>query len=135
MTDKQDIQVVIDGRIYNLSGYEDKEYLQEVANYLNAKISECKSSDGFQRMNPEYQNFLLALNIADDYFKSKNLNGELVDRDDEKEKLIYDLRHEAIESQIKLESAMKMVEEYKEQINMLQRQVIQLEAEKTIQGS
>ena len=135
MTDKQDIQVVIDGRIYNLSGYEDKEYLQEVANYLNAKINECKTSDGFQRMNAEYQNFLLALNIADDYFKSKNLNGELVDRDDEKEKLIYDLRHEAIESQIKLEAAMKMVEEYKEQINALQRQVIQLEAEKTIQGS
>ena len=133
MADKNDIQVVINGRIYSLSGYEDKTYLQEVANYMNHKIAECKTSDGFNRLNPEYQNILLALNIADDYFKTKNLTGELSEKDDEKEKQIYDLRHEVIETQIKYESALKLVEEYKEQVNVLQRQVIQLEAEKTRQ--
>ncbi len=129
MADKNDLQVVINGRIYSLSGHEDKTYLQEVANYMNHKIAECKASDGFNRLNPEYQNILLALNIADDYFKTKNLTGELTEKDDEKEKQIYDLRHEVIETQIKYESAMKLVEEYKEQVNILQRQVIQLEAE------
>lgn len=43
---------------------------------------------------------------------------------------MYDLRHEVIESQIKLESSARMIEEYKEQINALQRKIIQLEAEK-----
>ena len=56
MADKNDIPVVINGRIYNLSGYENTDYLQEVANYMNSKIAECKASDGFRRLNAEYQN-------------------------------------------------------------------------------
>ena len=131
MNNKNDIPVVINGRIYNLSGYEDTDYLQEVANYMNSKIAECKSSDGFRRMSPEYQNILLAINIADDYFKAKNHSGQLAAQDDEKEKQIYDLRHEVIEAQIKNESSMRLVEEYKEQVNALQRKIIQLEAERT----
>lgn len=131
MENKNDIPVVINGRIYNLSGYEDTDYLQEIANYMNSKIAECKASDGFRRMSPEFQNILLALNIADDYFKVKNQTGQLAAADDEKEKQIYDLRHEVIETQIKLESANRLVEEYKEQVNALSRKLIQLEAEKT----
>lgn len=131
MDNKNDIAVVINGRIYNLSGYEDTDYLQEIANYMNSKIAECKASDGFRRMSPEFQNILLALNIADDYYKAKNQTGKLAAIDDEKEKQIYDLRHEVIETQIKLESANRLVEEYKEQVNALQRKIIQLEAEKT----
>ena len=133
MADKNDIPVVINGRIYNLSGYENTDYLQEVANYMNSKIAECKASDGFRRLNAEYQNILLAINIADDYFKVKNETGKLSAQDDENEKQIYDLRHEVIETQIKYESAMRLVEEYKEQVNALQRKIIQLEAEKTRQ--
>ena len=133
MADKNDIPVVINGRIYNLSGYENTDYLQEVANYMNSKIAECKASDGFRRLNAEYKNILLAINIADDYFKVKNETGKLSAQDDEKEKQIYDLRHEVIETQIKYESAMRLVEEYKEQVNALQRKIIQLEAEKTRQ--
>lgn len=133
MADKNDIPVVINGRIYNLSGYENREYLQDVANYMNSKISECKSAEGFRRLNPEYQNILLAINIADDYFKIKSEKGQLSIQDDEKEKQIYDLRHEIIETQIKYESSMRLVEEYKEQVNALQRKIIQLEAEKTRQ--
>ena len=131
--DKNNIPVVINGRIYNLSGYEDTEYLQEVANYMNSKIAECKASDGFRRLNAEYKNILLEINIADDYFKIKNQTGQLVAQEDEKEKQIYDLRHEVIETQIKYESSLRLVEEYKEQVNALQRKLIQLEAEKNRQ--
>ena len=81
-------------------------------------------------MSPEYQNILLAINIADDYFKAKNQTGQLAAADDEKEKQIYDLRHEVIETQIKYESSLRLVEEYKEQVNALSRKIIQLEAEK-----
>mgnify|MGYP000084400982 FL=1 len=54
----------------------------------------------------------------------------MVTEDSNKEQQLYDLRHEVIESQIKLESSARMIEEYKEQINALQRKIIQLEAEK-----
>ncbi len=131
MAKKIDIPVVINNKVYTLSGYEGEDYLQNVATYINNKISECKASDQYRRMNAEYQGVLLALNIADDYFKAKNKADSMVSEDDNKEQQLYDLRHEVIEAQIKHESALKMIEEYKEQINALQRKIIQLEAEKS----
>lgn len=130
MSKKVDIPVVINGKVYTLSGYEGEDYLQNVATYINNKISECKASDQYRRMNTEYQGVLLALNIADDYFKAKSQADNMANEDTNKEQQLYDLRHEVIEAQIKQESALRMIEEYKEQINALQRKIIQLEAEK-----
>ena len=130
MAQKIDIPVVINGKVYTLSGYEGEDYLQNVASYINSKIAECKTSEEYRRMNTEYQGLLLALNIADDYFKARNLANKAALDDTEKEQQLYDLRHEVIESQIKHEAALKLVEEYKEQISALQRKIVQLEAEK-----
>lgn len=130
MAQKNDISVVINGKVFTLSGYESEEYLQSVAMYINNKITECKSSEHYRKLNTEYQGVLLALNIADDYFKAKKQAEESSKVEDEKEKQLYDLRHEVIETRIKQESALKLVEEYKEQVNALQRKIIQLEAEK-----
>ena len=110
MANKVDIPVVINGKVYTLSGYEGEDYLQNVATYINGKIAECKTSDQYRRMNTEYQGILLALNIADDYFKAKNQADSMVTEDSNKEQQLYDLRHEVIESQIKLESSARMIE-------------------------
>ncbi len=131
MAEKKDIPVVLNDRIYTLSGYENDDYIQKVVNYINEKLAECKGSEQFRRLGKEHQNMLVALNIADDYFKIKNQAENLTEEDTEKEKQLYDLRHEMIEAQIKHESDMRLVEEYKEQVNALQRKLIQLEAEKT----
>lgn len=129
MAQKKDIPVIINGKVYTLSGYESEEYLQGIAMYINNKITECKSSEHYRKLNTEYQGVLLALNIADDYFKAKKQVEESGKVEDEKEKQLYDLRHEVIETRIKQESALKLVEEYKEQVNALQRKILQLEAE------
>lgn len=131
MAERKDIPVVLNDRIYTLSGYENDDYIQRVVNYINEKLAECKSSEQFRRMSKEHQNMLVALNVADDFFKIKNQAENLTEEDTEKEKQLYDLRHEMIEAQIKHESDMRLVEEYKEQVNALQRKLIQLEAEKT----
>ena len=127
---KIDIPVVINNKVYTLSGYEGEEYLQNVATYINGKIAECKTSEEHRRMNIEYQGVLLALNIADDYFKAKAKADETAGDNSDKEQQLYELRHEVIESQIKHEAALKLVEEYKEQVSALQKRVVQLEAEK-----
>ena len=113
---KIDIPVVINGKVYTLSGYEGEDYLQNVATYINNKIAECKTSEEYRRMNTEYQGVLLALNIADDYFKAKSRADEAGNDNTDKEQQLYELRHEVIESQIKHEAALKLVEEYKEQV-------------------
>ena len=132
MVQKNDIKVVINNKVYTLSGQESEDYLQNVATYINGKIAECQSSEAYRRFNAEYQNVLLALNIADDYFKAKDQVNKMLTEDDDKDKQIYDLRHEVIEVQIKYESAQKMIEEYKDKISELQRQIIKLEAEKNV---
>ena len=132
MAQKNDIKVVINNKVYTLSGQESEDYLQNVATYINGKIAECQSSEAYRRFNAEYQNVLLALNTADDYFKAKDQVNQMLTEDDDKDKQIYDLRHEVIEVQIKYESAQKMIEEYKEKISELQRQIIKLEAEKNV---
>ena len=127
---KIDITVVINGKVYTLSGYEGEDYLQNVATYINNKIAECKTSEEYRRMNTEYQGVLLALNIADDYFKAKSRADEAGNDNTDKEQQLYELRHEVIESQRKHEAALKLVEEYKEQVAALQRKVVQREAER-----
>ena len=127
---KIDIPVVINGKVYTLSGYEGEDYLQNIATYINNKIAECKASEDYRRMNTEYQGVLLALNIADDYFKARSRADEAGNDNTDKEQQLYELRHEVIESQIKHEAALKLVEEYKEQVAALQRKVVQLEAER-----
>ena len=130
MAQKKDIPVVINGKVFTLSGYETDDYLQNIANYINTKMAECKASEQFRRLSAENQNMLMAINIADDYFKAKKHADNLGVEDTEKEKQLYDLRHEIIELQIKHESALRLVEEYKEQVSALQRKIIQLEAER-----
>lgn len=71
MSSKNNTEVIIDGKIFTLSGYESEEYLQKVAAYINNKISEFKQDEAYKRQNIDVQKALLDLNIADDYFKAK----------------------------------------------------------------
>mgnify|MGYP003100858978 CR=1 FL=1 len=63
-------EVLIGGKVFTLSGFESEDYLQKVSTYLNHKIEECTSSDGYRKQSAEARSVLLALNIADDYFKA-----------------------------------------------------------------
>ena len=107
MSSKNKTEVLIDGKIYTLSGYESEEYLQRVATYINNKLAELKKLDGYTRLSQELKSILLELNVADDYFKAKNqvemVEEELAQKDQE----LYDLKHELISTQIKLEDAAK----------------------------
>ena len=61
--------------------------------------------EGFKRQPVDTQAILLELNIADDYFKAKD-QVEKLERDlENKEKEIYDLKHDLISNQVKTETA------------------------------
>ena len=129
MSSKNKTEVLIDGKIYTLSGYESEEYLQRVATYINNKLAELKKLDGYARLSQELKSILLELNVADDYFKAKNqvemVEEELAQKDQE----LYDLKHELISTQIKLEDAAKELEALKEQATEYQKQIVKLETE------
>ena len=103
MNQKNQMEVLIDGKIYKLSGAEEEMYLQKVAAYLNGKIGKLREEEGFSRLSSDYQSVLLQLNIADDYFKEEERANRLENEKSELEKEIYSLKHELITTQMKME--------------------------------
>ena len=113
----------------SLSGYESEEYLQRVASYINNKIAEYNKVDSFKRQSLDTQNVLLQLNIADDYFKAKKQISLLEEELQNKEKEMYDLKHELIASQIKLENTEKSVKNLQTEVNENAKKIVRMETE------
>ena len=132
MAVKTDTEVIIGGKVLTLSGYESEEYLQKVPSYINNKLAEYGRVESFRRQPVDTQHVLLELNIADDYFKAK----KQIDRMDEdaasREKELYDLKHELIAAQIKLENTEKNLKNAQQELQESSRQIVRLETE--IQG-
>ena len=128
-TSKNQAEVLIGGKVFTLSGYESEEYLQRVSTYLNHKITECSNVDGYRRQSAEMRNTLLALNIADDYFKAKRQGAVLEQDVEQKNKEMYDLKHELISNQIKCESLEHEVARLREENQKLQMQIVKLDVE------
>lgn len=129
MAAKTDTEVIIGGKVLHLSGYESEEYLQKIGAYINSKINEYGKVDSFRRQPADKQNMLLQLNIADDYFKAKKRIDLLEEELQAKEKELYDLKHELISSQIKLETADKKAKELQKEANDNAKRIVRLETE------
>lgn len=107
MAGKTNTEVIIGGKIFTLSGEESEEYLQRVASYLNAKNEEFAGLDSFRRQTSQAQTLQLELNIANDYFQEKEKVEALEEELETKNKELYDLKHELITVQIRLDSLQK----------------------------
>ena len=129
MSSKTDTEVIIGGKVFTLSGYESEEYLQKVASYINNKIAEYNKNDSFKRLTLDMPNVLLQLKIADDYFKAKKQISILEEEIQTKEKELYNLKHELIASQIKLENTEKNVKNLQAEANENAKKIIRLETE------
>ncbi len=129
MSSKTDTEVIIGGKVFTLSGYESEEYLQKVASYINNKVNEYNKVDSFRRQSLDTQSVLLQLNIADDYFKAKKQIAVLEEELQRKEKELYDLKHELISSQIKMENLEKDSKEMEMQLRENAKQIEKLEKE------
>lgn len=129
MSVKTDTEVIIGGKVFTLSGYESEEYLQRVASYINNKMAEYNKVDSFRRQPVDTQNVLLQLNVADDYFKAKKQIDLLEEEIEGKEKELYNLKHELIAAQIKLENTEKSVKKLQGELNDSAKKIIRLETE------
>lgn len=129
MNKMNDIEVIINNKRYNLRGYESEEYLQRIASYINNKHVEFKKQDFYKMLDSEMKSILMEINIADDYFKIKNQVKELELENEHKSKEIYDLKHEVISAQTKLDVGRKEIEALTKELNEAQKKLIRLETE------
>lgn len=129
MSFKRETQVLIGGKVITLSGYESEEYMQKIAMYVNNKMAELTDQDGFSRLSKDMLGILLALNITDDLFKGKQEVQNLQVEIDEKDKQLYDLKHELVDSQMKKESTKSEAQALEAQIAELKKIIEQKDNE------
>lgn len=129
MSSKNYIDVIIDGKIYNIGGFESEAYLQKVATYINNMILDFKQNDNYRLQSMDMQRILLEINIANDYFKAKK-QADLLENDLElKEKEVYDLKHELIVSDSKADTATAELNEALEKSKNLEKEIVKLQTE------
>ena len=68
MENKNKIEVKIHGKEYVVKGLESDVYMQRVSQYIDNKMNEVAKTD--HRLNAAMVAVLVAINVADDYFKS-----------------------------------------------------------------
>jgi cell division protein ZapA len=129
MNKRTDIEVIINNKRYTLGGYESEEYLQKVATYINNKYAELKKQDFYRNLDSDMKNVLLQINLADDYFKLKKQLQTVESESDTKSGEIFDLKHEIILLQTKLETLERDLASVKGDNLEEQKKVIRLEAE------
>ena len=130
MASKTDTEVIIGGKVFTLCGYESEEYLQKIASYINGKMNEYSKLDGYRRQSMDMQNVLMQINIADDYFKAKKQLASMEEDMAAKDKELYDIKHELIAAQIKLENTEKNMKAMQHENNEKDKKIIRLEAER-----
>ena len=129
MAAKNSIKVVIDGKIITLSGYESEEYMQKVASYLNNKILELSSLPGYSRQTPDTKSTLLALNIADDYFKAKSHVDAMESDMEFRDREAYDVKHDLIAAQISMDKMRQEIETLNKEKEELVQETTRLQGE------
>ena len=72
---------------------------------------------------------MIELNIADDYFKAKKIADELEGSLEDKDKEIYDLKHELISAQIKMDTLEQEMKQLRGELSENQKTIVRLETE------
>ena len=111
MAKKNTAEVLINGKIYVISGYESTAYLQKVAAYLNEMEEKVAAMDGYRRLGSEEKQLLKNMNLADEYFKASDAKEQLERELENRDKEIYGLKHDLIDAKLEQEKLTKRIHE------------------------
>lgn len=111
MAGKNSVEVVINGKIYQLAGSESESYMHEVASYLNQKILDFqKETVGYNKLDDGIKALLLEVNICDDLFKERKRSRDIQQARDDAERESYAAKHDLVNMQMKLETTLRELE-------------------------
>lgn len=129
MAGKNSVEVVINGKIYQLAGSESESYMHEVASYLNQKILDFqKETVGYNKLDDSIQALLLEVNICDDLFKERKRSRDIQQARDDAERESYTAKHDLVNMQMKLETTLRELEN-------TQKKLAELEAKQAAQDA
>ena len=129
MAGKNSVEVVINGKIYQLAGSESESYMHEVASYLNQKILDFqKETVGYNKLDDSIKALLLEVNICDDLFKERKRSRDIQQARDDAERESYTAKHDLVNMQMKLETMLRELEN-------TQKKLAELEAKQAAQDA
>lgn len=125
MAKKNTAEVLINGKIYTISGYESTAYLQKVAVYLNEMEDKVAQMEGYRRLGSEEKQLLKNMNLADEYFKAYDAKEQLEKELENREKEIYSLKHDLIDARMEKDNLMKRIQELEGELQNEKKQLKQ----------
>jgi cell division protein ZapA len=117
--EKKKVEVLIGGEIITLMSAEHEDYITRLARYTDRKINEIKAVKSNAMIHERTRTVLIAINLADDYFKEhekvleietllKKYNNDIAEMEEENRLL----QESVMELQGQLEQARRELEEY-----------------------
>ena len=121
MAKKNMAEVLINGKIYTISGYESTEYIQKIANYLNEMETKLSEMDNYKSLSMDEKQLLKNMNLADEYFKAVEIKERLEQEAEQKDQEIYSLKHDLIDAKMKEDKLTGEIEELHRKIQEEQK--------------
>lgn len=111
MAKKNTAEVLINGKVYTISGYESTAYLHKVATYLNEMEEKIAQTGNYHMLSQDEKQLLKNMNLADLYFKASDAKEELERQVEHKDKEIYGLKHDLIDAKMEKDRLLGQIQE------------------------
>lgn len=111
MAKKNTAEVLINGKIYTISGYESTAYLHKVATFLNELEEDISKAENYNMLSPDEKQLLKNMNLADVYFKANDAREELEHQVEDKDREIYSLKHDLIDARLEKDKLLQQIKE------------------------
>ena len=111
MAKKNTAEVLINGKIYTISGYESTAYLHKVATFLNELEEDISKTENYNMLSPDEKQLLKNMNLADVYFKANDAREELEHQVEDKDREIYSLKHDLIDARMEKDKLLQQIKE------------------------
>ena len=127
MAEKNHVQVMIEGKLMTLVGTDTPEYMKSVAEYIDQKNKELRSSANGRKMNVAMASILTSINVADDFFKEKSKKEALESEMEILKEQLADTQRELDEAKKEIEQLNRDIYILKDDMNMLAEEKAQVE--------
>ncbi len=122
--------ITIAGKSYQLAGQESGEYLGKLADYIEGKYQSFSKDVSFRSQSVDKQQLLLQINIADDYFKSKEQTSVYVRQCAEKDAQIRELEQKVADMKARYDNALGEMKKLQNAYQQMKGQLAQYERAK-----
>ncbi len=103
MAQKNEVQVVIGGKVLTMSGTEDEMQIQRVASCVNRMIKKLEGTEVYHGLPTDLKPLLIELNIAEELIRSQERVDELMADLQMKENELAELKQTLVDAELKLE--------------------------------